>query len=112
MIHYTEMPAMEKNIDILSQTLRNMKEKNEKLFFEAFTIDVSQALEELVTHLEAKEFEKCHTVIQQFYDKNISILFSESKNPEWRFRHAGFFFSDELVLPLIWWAGLCLDVSE
>ncbi|EMV4515400.1 GntR family transcriptional regulator [Listeria monocytogenes] len=82
MIHYTEMPAMEKNIDILSQTLRNMKEKNEKLFFEAFTIDVSQALEELVTHLEAKEFEKCHTVIQQFYDKNISILFSESKNPE------------------------------
>lgn len=43
MIHYTEMPAMEKNIDILSQTLRNMKEKNEKLFFEAFTIDVSQA---------------------------------------------------------------------
>ncbi|HAA4851352.1 TPA_asm: GntR family transcriptional regulator [Listeria monocytogenes] len=82
MIHYTEMPAMEKNIDILSQTLRNMKEKNEKLFFEAFTIDVSQALEELVTHLEAKEFEKCHTVIQQFYDENISILFSESKNPE------------------------------
>ncbi|EIM9321476.1 GntR family transcriptional regulator [Listeria monocytogenes] len=82
MIHYTEMPEMEKNIDILSQTLRNMKEKNEKLFFEAFTIDVSQALEELVTHLEAKEFEKCHTVIQQFYDKNISILFSESKNPE------------------------------
>ncbi|EAC3748445.1 GntR family transcriptional regulator [Listeria monocytogenes] len=81
MIHYTEMPAMEKNIDILSQTLRNMKEKNEKLFFEAFTIDVSQALEDLVTHLEAKEFEKCHSVIQQFYDKNISILFSESKNP-------------------------------
>ncbi|TYU46348.1 GntR family transcriptional regulator [Listeria monocytogenes] len=81
MIHYTEMPAMEKNIDILSQTLRNMKEKNEKLFFEAFTIDVSQALEDLVTHLEAKEFEKCHSVIQNFYDKNISILFSESKNP-------------------------------
>ncbi|EAG0831623.1 GntR family transcriptional regulator [Listeria monocytogenes] len=81
MIHYTEMPAMEKNIDILSQTLRNMKEKNEKLFFEAFTIDVSQALEDLVTHLEAKEFEKCHSVIQHFYDKNISILFSESKNP-------------------------------
>ncbi|EDO0817458.1 GntR family transcriptional regulator [Listeria monocytogenes] len=82
MIHYTEMPAMEKNIDILSQTLRNMKEKNEKLFFEAFTIDVSQALEDLVTHLEAKEFEKCHSVIQHFYGKNISILFSESKNPE------------------------------
>ncbi|PCU99152.1 GntR family transcriptional regulator [Listeria monocytogenes] len=82
MIHYTEMPAMEKNIDILSQTLRNMKEKNEKLFFEAFTIDVSQALEDLVTHLEAKEFEKCYSVIQHFYDKNISILFSESKNPE------------------------------
>lgn len=40
MIHYTEMPAMEKNIDILSQTLQNMKEKNEKLFFEAFTMDV------------------------------------------------------------------------
>ncbi|EAE8347549.1 GntR family transcriptional regulator [Listeria monocytogenes] len=82
MIHYTEMPAMEKNIDILSQTLRNMKEKNEKLFFEAFTIDISQTLEELVTHLEAKEFEKCHLVIQRFYDKNITILFSESKNPE------------------------------
>ncbi|UHP11593.1 GntR family transcriptional regulator [Listeria marthii] len=82
MIHYTEMPAMEKNIDILSQTLQNMKEKNEKLFFEAFTMDVSETLEELVTHLEAKEFEKCHLVIQRFYDKNISILFSESKNPE------------------------------
>ncbi|MBC2127750.1 GntR family transcriptional regulator [Listeria marthii] len=81
MIHYTEMPAMEKNIDIMSQTLQNMKEKNEKLFFEAFTMDVSETLEELVTHLEAKEFEKCHLVIQRFYDKNISILFSESKNP-------------------------------
>lgn len=92
MIHYTEMPAMEKNIDILSQTLRNMKEKNEKLFFEAFTIDVSQALEELVTHLEAKEFEKCHTVIQQFYDKNISILFSESKTPNDDFVTRGFSF--------------------
>ncbi|MCD2254739.1 GntR family transcriptional regulator [Listeria marthii] len=81
MIHYTEMPAMEKNIDILSQTLRNMKNMNEKPLFEDFTMDVTETLEELVTHLEAKEFEKCHLVIQRFYDKNISILFSESKNP-------------------------------
>lgn len=73
MIHYTEMPAMEKNIDILSQTLRNMREK---LFFKDFTTDIAVALEKLVIHLEAKEFEKCHLVIQKFYDNNISILFS------------------------------------
>ncbi|AIS60544.1 GntR family transcriptional regulator [Listeria ivanovii] len=76
MIHYTEMPAMEKNIDTLTKLLQKMKVKNEKLFFDAFIMDITKALEELVDHLEAREFEECHLVIQKFYDKNISILFS------------------------------------
>lgn len=76
MIHYTEMPAMEKNIDTLTILLQKMKEKNKKLFFDAFIMDITESLEELVKCLEAKEFGKCHLVIQKFYDKNISILFS------------------------------------
>ncbi|AHI56660.1 GntR family transcriptional regulator [Listeria ivanovii] len=76
MIHYTEMPAMEKNIDTFTMLLQKMKIKNEKLFFDAFIMDITESLEELVNHLEAREFEECHLVIQKFYDKNISILFS------------------------------------
>ncbi|MBC1367220.1 GntR family transcriptional regulator [Listeria innocua] len=76
MIHYTGMPALEKNIDILNQTILNMKDNNEKLCFEAFMLDLADSLEQLVLSLEAKDFERCHLVIQKFYDKNISILFS------------------------------------
>ncbi|MBC1484302.1 GntR family transcriptional regulator [Listeria sp. FSL L7-1485] len=76
MIHYTEMPTMERNIDTFTVLLQKMKENNEKLFFDEFKMDITKSLEELVTHLEAKEFEACHLVIQKFYDKNISILFS------------------------------------